>query len=52
MVAALHTHTPLVLQDDMLTERRKEFNASITTLTSWDGFVEALDEKKMVLTPW
>ena len=39
-------------QEDMLRERRQEFEDSIETLTSWDGFVTALDNKKMVLTPW
>ena len=36
----------------MLNTRRQEFNNSIEELTSWDGFVAALDRKKMVLTPW
>ncbi len=40
------------LQEDMLQKRRDEFDNSIVTLTSWDGFVKALDEKKMVMTPW
>ncbi len=42
----------LSLQEDMLQARRKEFNNSIVELTSWDGFVKALDDKKMVRTPW
>lgn len=42
----------LVLQEDMLDSRRTEFQKSIEKLYSWDGFVEALDKKKMVLTPW
>jgi hypothetical protein len=42
----------LSLQEDMLQTRRKEFENSIVELTSWDGFVKALDDKKMVRTPW
>ncbi|DBA82977.1 TPA: hypothetical protein ACH3X1_006755 [Trebouxia sp. C0004] len=40
------------IQEDMLQTRRKEFDNSIVELTSWDGFVKALDDKKMVRTPW
>lgn len=40
------------IQEDMLDSRRTEFQKSIEKLYSWDGFVEALDKKKMVLTPW
>ena len=36
----------------MLKARREEFENSIERLTSWDGFLDALDRKKMVLTPW
>ena len=36
----------------MLFKKREEFQNSIVELTSWDGFVEALDNKKMVMTPW
>ena len=42
----------LSLQEDMLQARRDEFENSIVELTSWDGFVQALDNKKMVRTPW
>ena len=42
----------LSLQEDMLQNRREEFENSIVELTSWDGFVKALDDKKMVRTPW
>ena len=40
------------VQKDMLSRARKEFDSCIKTVTSWDDFVPALDEKKMVLTPW
>ena len=40
------------MQEDMLKTRRAEFDSSIEKLTSWDGFLDALDRKKMVLTPW
>ena len=40
------------MQADMLARATEKRNASIVTCTSWDGFVEALDAKKMVLTPW
>lgn len=40
------------MQADMLARAVEKRNASIVTCTSWDGFVEALDDKKMVLTPW
>ncbi|KAL3156197.1 hypothetical protein ABBQ32_012481 [Trebouxia sp. C0010 RCD-2024] len=40
------------IQDDMLATRREEFEDSIVECKSWDGFVEALDNKKMVQTPW
>ena len=43
---------PLNTQEDMLTARRDEFQNSIERLTSWDGFLDALNRKKMVLTPW
>lgn len=36
----------------MLRMRRQEFDQSIERLTSWEGFVEALDRRRMVLTPW
>jgi len=36
----------------MLQTRRDEFEDSIEELSSWDGFVKALDNKKMVRTPW
>ena len=42
----------LSLQEDMLQTRRDEFEDSVEELTSWDGFVKALDNKKMVRTPW
>ena len=41
-----------VKQGDMLNARRKEFDNSIEKLTTWDGFVDALNKKKMVMTPW
>ena len=40
------------MQADMLARATKRRNESVVTVTSWDGFVEALDDKKMVLTPW
>ena len=40
------------MQEDMLNARRDEFENSIEKLTSWDGFLDALDRKKMILTPW
>ena len=43
---------PLQMQEDMLNTRRDEFENSIEKLTSWDGFLDALDRKKMVMTPW
>lgn len=42
----------MAMQDDMLATRREEFEDSIVECKSWDGFVEALDNKKMVQTPW
>ena len=36
----------------MLKRKREQFDDSIETLTSWDGFVDALNRKKMVMTPW
>lgn len=44
--------TSRLLQDDMLHKKREEFERSIVKMTSWDGFVAALDDKKMVMTPW
>ena len=41
-----------VMQADMLQRKRKQFDESIQTLHSWDGFVDALNNKKMVMTPW
>ena len=41
------------MQADMLQRATDKRNASVATCMSFDaGFVEALDEKKMVLTPW
>lgn len=40
------------MQADMLKRATKKRNESVVTCTTWDGFVEALDDKKMVLTPW
>ena len=40
------------MQADMLARATQRRNESVVTVTSWDGFVEALDERKMVLTPW
>ena len=40
------------MQADMLARATQRRNESVVTVTSWDGFVEALDECKMVLTPW
>mmetsp|Transcript_11858 Transcript_11858/g.51063 ORF Transcript_11858/g.51063 Transcript_11858/m.51063 type:complete len:616 (-) Transcript_11858:53-1900(-) len=40
------------MQADMLKRATKKRNASVVTCTSWDGFVEALDDCKMILTPW
>ena len=42
----------MLLQKDMLSRARAEFDGSIKQITSWDDFVPALDEKKMVLAPW
>ena len=40
------------MQADMLKRATKKRNESVVTCTTWYGFVEALDDKKMVLTPW
>mmetsp|Transcript_5459 Transcript_5459/g.20507 ORF Transcript_5459/g.20507 Transcript_5459/m.20507 type:complete len:614 (-) Transcript_5459:88-1929(-) len=40
------------MQADMLKRATEKRNASVVTCTSWDGFVEALDDCKMILTPW
>ncbi|QDZ18022.1 prolyl-tRNA ligase [Chloropicon primus] len=40
------------IQKDMLESARAEFNESIVRVTNWDGFVPALDAKKMILAPW
>ena len=40
------------MQADMLQRATEKRNASVVTCTSWDGFVEALDDCKMILTPW
>mmetsp|Transcript_3874 Transcript_3874/g.15778 ORF Transcript_3874/g.15778 Transcript_3874/m.15778 type:complete len:616 (-) Transcript_3874:51-1898(-) len=40
------------MQADMLERATEKRNASVVTCTSWDGFVEALDDCKMILTPW
>ena len=40
------------MQEDMLKTRQDEFENSIEKLTSWNGFLDALDRKKMVMTPW
>jgi prolyl-tRNA synthetase len=40
------------MQADMLQRATEKRNASVATCMSFDGFVEALDDKKMVLTPW
>ena len=52
VIIASHVGVCLSLQEDMLQNRREEFENSIVELTSWDGFVKALDDKKMVRTPW
>lgn len=41
------------MQADMLRRATEKRNASIVTVTNYDdGFVAALDQKMMVLTPW
>lgn len=40
------------IHNDMLKKASEERDASIVKLTSWEGFIEALDSKKMVLAPW
>ena len=40
------------VQADMLRRATEKRNAAVTTCMNWDGFVEALDQKKMILTPW
>ena len=40
------------MQADMLKRATEKRNASVVTCTSWDGFVEALADCKMILTPW
>lgn len=42
----------LWLQEDMLSLRRAEFEDRLKTHYTWDGFVDLLDQKKMVKTPW
>ena len=40
------------MQAEMFARAKAKRDAAVVTVTSWDGFVAALDEKKMVLTPW
>ena len=40
------------VQQDMFNRAKEVRDANIIKLTSWDGFVAALDEKKLILTPW
>jgi prolyl-tRNA synthetase len=51
----LAAHVEQVLADiqkNMLDRAREELNANIVTITEWDQFIPALDEKKIVLAPW
>lgn len=40
------------IQKDMFERARKIRDENIVSLTSWDGFIEALDAKKLIMTPW
>ena len=51
----LATRVPAILEEmqaEMFARAKAKRDAAVVTVTSWDGFVAALDEKKMVLTPW
>eukprot|EP00243_Klebsormidium_subtile_P004078 TRINITY_DN17852_c0_g1_i1.p1 TRINITY_DN17852_c0_g1~~TRINITY_DN17852_c0_g1_i1.p1 ORF type:complete len:553 (-),score=225.92 TRINITY_DN17852_c0_g1_i1:234-1892(-) len=53
--ADLTAHVGAVLADiqkSMLEKARAELTASIKTITKWDDFIPALNEKKIVLAPW
>lgn len=53
--AGLTAHVGAVLADiqkSMLEKARAELTASIATITKWDDFIPALNEKKIVLAPW
>ena len=54
-LADLATRVPAILEEmqaEMFARAKAKRDAAVVTVTSWDGFVAALDEKKMVLTPW
>lgn len=40
------------IQKDMFERAKKVRDENIVSLTSWDGFIEALDAKKLIMTPW
>jgi len=40
------------VQNDMFERAKKQRDENIVRLTSWDGFISALDEKKLIMTPW
>mmetsp|Transcript_7663 Transcript_7663/g.15592 ORF Transcript_7663/g.15592 Transcript_7663/m.15592 type:complete len:502 (-) Transcript_7663:102-1607(-) len=40
------------MQKDMLAKATAERNANVATVLEWKDFTPALNEKKMVLTPW
>jgi len=40
------------IQKDMFERAKAVRDANIVKLTSWDGFVAALDDKKLIMTPW
>jgi prolyl-tRNA synthetase len=40
------------IQKEMLARAVAERNSKITTCLDWAGFVPALEQKHMVLTPW
>lgn len=42
----------VTVQQDMFNRAKETRDNSIIRLTSWDGFIDALDAKKLILTPW
>ena len=40
------------IQNEMFERAKKTRDESIVKLTSWDGFITALDDRKLILTPW
>ncbi|KAJ3269388.1 hypothetical protein HK104_005128, partial [Borealophlyctis nickersoniae] len=40
------------IQSDMFAKAKKERDARIVRLDTWDGFVETLNKKCMILAPW